>query len=107
MTDPTPTPSAKAYVVNQVEIHDMATYQEYVAIAVPAIAAHGGRILASGGRVETMEGEPVPPRVVIIEFPDWASAESYYRSATYQQAREARGDAATVRFALVEGRPGI
>ena len=28
-----------------------------------------GRILAAGGRVDTLEGEPIPSRVVIIEFP--------------------------------------
>jgi uncharacterized protein (DUF1330 family) len=93
------------YVVNQVDVHDMAVYQQYVAMATPAIGAHGGRILASGGRVETMEGEPIPPRVVIIEFPSWTAAEAYYGSAEYQAARQTRGDSATVRFALVEGRP--
>jgi uncharacterized protein (DUF1330 family) len=92
------------YVVNQVDVHDMAVYQQYVAMAVPAIAAHGGRILASGGRVETMEGAPIPSRVVIIEFPSWSDAEAYYASAEYQAARQTRGDSATVRFALVEGR---
>lgn len=99
---PRPVPT---YVVNQVDIRDMATYQQYVAMAVPAIAAHGGRILASGGRVETVEGEPVPPRVVIIEFPSWDDARAYYESADYQAARKVRGDSAVVRFALVEGRP--
>ena len=100
-----PTPTVPTYVVNQVEIRDMATYQQYVAMAHPAIAAHGGRILASGGRVETMEGDPVPPRIVVIEFPSWDAAEAYYRSAEYQAARAVRADSATVRFALVEGRP--
>ena len=93
------------YVVNQVVVNDMATYQRYLAIAHPAIDQHGGRILAAGGRVETLEGDAVPSRVVIIEFPSWEAAEAYYRSAEYQAARRARGDSAVVRFALVEGRP--
>jgi uncharacterized protein (DUF1330 family) len=99
-----PSPSAPTYVVNQVEVHDMETYQQYVAMAVPAIASHGGRILASGGRVETLEGDAVPSRVVIIEFPSWHAAEAYYRSSEYQAARAVRAGSATVRFALVEGR---
>jgi uncharacterized protein (DUF1330 family) len=93
----------KAYVVNQVIVHDAARYAEYAAQGRAAAAQFGGRILAAGGRVETMEGEPVPPRVVLIEFPDYDSALAYYRSAGYQAARAHRGDAATVRFALVEG----
>jgi len=98
---------APAYVVNQVEVNDMDTYREYLALAHPAIDLHGGRILAAGGRVETLEGEPIPSRVVIIEFPSWEAAEAYYRSADYQAARAARGDSAVVRFALVEGRPPV
>jgi uncharacterized protein (DUF1330 family) len=94
---------AKAYVVNQVVVHDPAVYGEYAARGRDAVAQYGGRILAGGGRVETLEGEPIPPRVVIIEFPDRDAALAYYESPEYQQARQVRGDAATVRFALVDG----
>ncbi len=83
--------------------YDPARYAEYAARGRDAAAQYGGRILAAGGRVETMEGDPVPPRIVLIEFPDYDSALAYYRSAEYQAARAHRGDAATVRFALVEG----
>lgn len=93
----------KAYVVNQVVVHDAARYAEYAAQGRAAVTQHGGRILAAGGRVETLEGDPIPPRVVIIEFPNRDAALAYYESAEYQAARARRGDAATVRFALVDG----
>ncbi|MDP2293406.1 MAG: DUF1330 domain-containing protein [Actinomycetota bacterium] len=92
-----------AYIVNQVEVHDPVRYAEYAALGRAAMALHGGRILAAGGRVETLEGEPIPSRVVIIEFPSRDDALAYYESAEYQAARVVRGDAATVRFALVDG----
>lgn len=94
---------AKAYIVNQVEVHDPARYAEYAALGRAAMAQHGGRILAAGGRVETLEGEPIPARVVVIEFPSRDDALAYYHSPGYQAARVVRGDAATVRFALVDG----
>lgn len=108
MTDPTreadaAQPARKAYVVNQVVVHDPATYAVYAAAGRDAVVRFGGRILAGGGRVETMEGEPIPPRVVIIEFPSRDAATAYYRSDAYQAARAVRGDAATVRFAIVDG----
>jgi uncharacterized protein (DUF1330 family) len=53
--------------------------------------------------VETLEGTPIPPRVVVIEFPSYDAAILYYRSPEYQEARAVRGDAATVRFAVIEG----
>jgi len=93
----------KAYIVNQVVVHDMDTYKEYAAAGRAAVTRYGGRILAGGGRVETLEGEPIPDRVVVIEFPDRDAAVAYYRSDEYQAARELRGDAATVRFAVVDG----
>lgn len=94
---------AKTYVVNQVIVHDRAVYAEYAALGSRAVAQYGGTILAAGGRVETVEGEPLPPRVVIIEFPTYDAAIAYYESPEYQAAKALRGDAATVRFALVEG----
>jgi uncharacterized protein (DUF1330 family) len=94
-----------SYIVNQVVVHDAARYAEYAAMGRDAVALHGGRILAAGGTVETLEGEPIPPRVVLIEFPSAEAARAYYESPEYQAARRHRGDAATVRFALVEGLP--
>ncbi|MEO8266287.1 MAG: DUF1330 domain-containing protein [Ilumatobacteraceae bacterium] len=94
---------SKAYVVNQVVVHDAERYAGYAALGRDAVALYGGKVLAGGGRVETLEGEPIPPRVVLIEFPSYGAALAYYRSPEYQAAKSVRGDAATVRFALVEG----
>ncbi len=93
----------KAYVVNQVVVHDPEQYAAYARAGRDAVTRYGGRILAGGGRVETLEGEPIPSRVVVIEFPSYDLALAYYGSPEYQAARALRGDAATVRFALVEG----
>ena len=93
----------KAYVVNQVVVHDPERYADYARHGRDAVTQYGGRILAGGGRVETLEGEPIPSRVVVIEFPSYDLAIAYYRSPEYQAAKAIRGDAATVRFALVEG----
>lgn len=92
-----------AYVVNQVIVHDPEAYGRYAALGVDAVVQYGGRILAAGGRVETLEGEPVPPRVVIIEFPSFDDAVAYHHSAEYQAAAAHRAGAATVRFAVVDG----
>ena len=96
-----------AYIVNQVVVHDPVRYAEYAGLGRAAMIRHGGRILAAGGVVETLEGEPIPPRVVIIEFPSRDAALAYYHSPEYQAARLVRGDAATVRFAVVDGVPVI
>jgi uncharacterized protein (DUF1330 family) len=93
----------KAYVVNQVVVHDPQIYAQYAALGRAVVEQFGGRVLAGGGRVETLEGEPVPPRVVVIEFPSHDAAMAYYRSAGYQAAKVVRGQSATVRFAVVEG----
>jgi len=98
---------AKAYVVNQVEVHDSVRYAQYAALGRAAIVKHGGRILAAGGTVETLEGEPIPARVVVVEFPSRDAALAYYHSPEYQAAKAVRGDAATVRFAVVDGVPEL
>lgn len=99
----TTSPAAPVYIVNQVVVHEPERYAQYAAMGRDAIVRYGGRLLAGGGQVETLEGEPIPPRVVIIEFPTRDAALAYYHSPEYQAAREVRGDAATVRFALVDG----
>ena len=42
---------------------DSVRYAEYVRIAPPSIAAHGGRYLVRGGACEILEGSWLPPRL--------------------------------------------
>ncbi len=59
----------KAYDVADIDVHDPERYEAYKALGPPAIAAHGGRYLARGGRTEVLEGGWAPKRTVILEFP--------------------------------------
>ena len=60
---------------------------EYKALAPPAIAAHGGRYLARGGRTEVLEGTWSPKRAVILEFPSLEKAREWWASAEYAEGK--------------------
>lgn len=92
-----------AYIVVDAKITDAAAYERYKTLTPAAIAKHGGRFLARGGQAETLEGDWQPNRVVILEFPDVATAKTFYDSPEYREAREARKDAADFKMIVVEG----
>ena len=74
-----------AYWIAHVTVTDDEAYGEYAKRAGPAIASHGGRFLARGGRCVGLEGD-TRPRNVVVEFPSVEAAESCYRSFEYQEA---------------------
>ena len=45
-----------AYVVVDIEITDPDAFQQYVSVAGPIVAKYGGRLLAAGPPVATLEG---------------------------------------------------
>jgi uncharacterized protein (DUF1330 family) len=92
-----------AYVIAEVEVRDTERFERYRALAAASIAAHGGRYLARGGRLETLEGDWRPGRIVVIEFPDVERARAWYESEHYRAAREARAGVARMRMIVVEG----
>jgi uncharacterized protein (DUF1330 family) len=95
-----------AYVIGEVEIHDMDAYRPY-AEGVPAtIAKYGGRYLVRGGAVETMEGGWSPTRVVVLEFPSMEQARRWYQSPEYAPLLALRLRAASARIVFVEGLAG-
>ena len=57
-----------AFVIVDIAITDPVGYEEYKKLAAPTVALYGGRYVARGGRAETLEGEWVPNRLVILEF---------------------------------------
>ena len=92
----------KGYVISRVDILDPEAYARYAAAATKAIADHGGRPLARGGRYEALEG-PARARNVILEFESFEAARAYYHSGQYQAARALRDGAAHMEMVLVEG----
>jgi uncharacterized protein (DUF1330 family) len=91
-----------AYVIYEATITDAAQYELYKAAAAPSVAAAGGRYIARGGDVESFEGV-APARVVVLEFPDLATATAWYRSEEYAEARALRERACDARVFVVDG----
>ena len=65
-------------------------------------AGHPIKILAAYGPQQVLEGS-APEGVVIVEFPDTASARAWYDSPAYQAVVQHRFKRASYRAVLVEG----
>ncbi len=94
---------AKGYWIAHVEVRDLDAYQAYIQGARASFERHGARFLVRGGAAETMEGEPVGSRHVVIEFPSFAEAKACWASEGYQAAREHRLPVSAARITIVEG----
>ena len=57
----------KAYIVASINVTDPDGYETYLNEAVKVTKGAGGKLLVSGGRVETIEGK-FHDRIVVIEF---------------------------------------
>jgi uncharacterized protein (DUF1330 family) len=80
-----------AYWIAHVTVTDEEAYGRYAKLAGQAIAEHGGKFLARGGRAIQKEGRAHPRNVVAL-FPSVDDANACYESATYQEAlSHARG----------------
>jgi uncharacterized protein (DUF1330 family) len=92
-----------AYVIADVQVTDSAAYEPYRPLAAASIAQFGGHFVVRGGAVELLEGEPLPERIVVIEFPNADAAPSRYHSEEYQRVSKIRQAASRGRLFLVEG----
>lgn len=92
-----------AYLIVRADVTDWPQYQGYMKVTPGIVEKFGGRFIARGGEVVTLEGPPETRRVVIIEFPSLAQAEAFYRSEEYTQAKQIRAGAGTAQFIVVEG----
>lgn len=92
----------EAYWIAHVSIHDEAAYSVYRQAAAAAVAGHGGRFVARGGRYRQMEGTDRPWNTVAV-FPDFDAAIACYESAEYQAALVHARGAATRDLVIVEG----
>jgi uncharacterized protein (DUF1330 family) len=93
----------KGYIIAQVDVTNPQPYGEYAKLSPGIIEKFGGKFLARAGRTVTLEGTPARSRVVIIEYPSFERAQSFFASPEYQQAKKLRDGAANAQFIAVEG----
>jgi uncharacterized protein (DUF1330 family) len=92
-----------AYVVVDVEVADPIRYEEYRKLVAPTLQAYGGRFLVRGGKVELLEGSWSPRRLVVLEFPDVATAKAWWSSAEYANPKAIRQSASRTEMIVMEG----
>jgi uncharacterized protein (DUF1330 family) len=92
-----------AYVIVDIDIHDVATYDRYKALVPPTIAAYDGRYLVRGGEVETLEGDWRPARVVLLEFPSAERAHAWWSAPEATHIKALRQSSARTRMIIVDG----
>jgi uncharacterized protein (DUF1330 family) len=91
-----------AYLIANVTVKDPAGYEEYKARVPALIRKHGGDYLVRGGRCAVQEGNWKPSRLIVVRFPDMASAEAFYNDSEYQSLKALRQRVADGDIILVE-----
>ena len=92
-----------AYLISQIEIHDPQGYEAYRKLVSPSLAKYGGKFIARGGRIDVLEGNWSPKRVVICEFESVERAREWYDSAEYKPAMDIRQKTASAQIIVVDG----
>ena len=94
---------SSAYILANVDVKNPQAYEEYRRLSTIAMKAHGAEVCVRGGKVEVLEGDWSPDRMVLLKFPSAEQARKFYDSAEYGAARKARAGIAVMRMVLVEG----
>jgi|TARA_B110000971_G_scaffold178778_1_gene184797 uncharacterized protein (DUF1330 family) len=93
----------KGYVVTVYKvIKDDNVLKNYAAKAREAIEKYKGKFLVRGGKKITTEGSE-SPRTVVIEFPSFVEAETFFYSKEYQNAHAILKDTVIRHHQIIEG----
>jgi uncharacterized protein (DUF1330 family) len=97
---------APAYVVTEVSISDLDTYQkEYVPLAQASIKASGGHLVAAGQNIVVLEGPSPGTRVAINLFDSLDAVQVWRNSDQFKEARKVGDKYAKFRAFAIEGLP--
>lgn len=92
-----------AFLIADVEVTDPAGYEEYKKGVSVTIAAYQGKYLARGGATVVLEGDWLPSRAVIIEFPSIERLRAWYDSPEYEPLKHIRMRTAKSRMLIIDG----
>ena len=92
-----------AYFISDVTVRNADALQTYRTRATEAIAKYGGRHLARGGEIQTLEGVWNPRNIIVVERRSMEQARASYTSPEYASALEAHDIALERNLILVDG----
>src|SRR5690348_7246182 len=95
-----------AYIIVDVEIHNLEAYEAYKKLTPASLLEYNGRFIVRGGKSETLEGDWNPQRMVVLEFPSVEKAKAWWASENYAPAKAIRQSAAITKMLVVEGFEG-
>ena len=98
--------TSPAYVISEAEaITDSAAIKNYGAKVPETLAPFKGHyhFVVAGGKTESLDGDPPPQGIVVIEFDSSEQAHAWYNSAAYAAIRPIRQAAVKGRMFIVEG----
>ena len=92
-----------AYLISTIDITDPAGYEEYRKMVAPVLQRYGGKFIVRGGRIDRVEGDWRPKRVVIVEFESMEKARAFCDAPEYAPAKAARHRTSVSSVIIVEG----
>ena len=92
-----------AYIIANVEVTNPTQYEDYKKWSSAAMQAHGAEVCVRGGKIEVLEGDWEPQRIVVLKFASVEAAKAFNDSPEYGKARASRQGAAVMRMIVVDG----
>ncbi len=92
------------YLIVDTLLDDPARYEDYKLQAKPLVEQYGGEYLARGGALRVKESDLwSPTRMVVVRFPDAATAEAFYNCPQYQAILPISKESARRTLVMLEG----
>ncbi|WP_018416398.1 DUF1330 domain-containing protein [Teredinibacter turnerae] len=81
-----------AYIIVDIAIKNETEYKKYITAITPSVTQYGGRYLVRGGNPETLDGSWQSSRMVVMEYPDRATAVAWLEAAELSSIHQMRRD---------------
>ncbi|MEO6748113.1 MAG: DUF1330 domain-containing protein [Casimicrobiaceae bacterium] len=95
--------NAPAWVIGHVTVKDAAKWERYRQSVGATFAPFDGKLLLRGRLADVLDGAHRHADVVVVAFPDLASARGWHASPAYQALIPLRRAAADIDLVIVEG----
>jgi len=92
------------YYIAEIDVTNLEGWQkDYAPRAQAVIKAAGGRVLAAGQKVTSIEGTPPKQRIALIQWESEEQVKAWRNSAAFRELAPIREKLGTVRSFTVEG----